>query len=420
MRVRLSNVGVIENCDVEFTPGVTLIIGNSGSGKSTLMRSIYNIASNGFSDSDISFGKGRMKVAIDYNGNHIEYNRRTKSEKGERFYYTINNEPYTKVGRNALQQVSDILKIGDLDINGESINFNFNLQFSTPFLILGSQSTLYNVLTYRSTFDISSINDYYNIDVKNNSNEICTTVKLKERLEDNLCNLESQANDLSQIEQIYSDYIECKHKENLVSEFTNLLEKINTRNDYEYKLNLLDDTIEDVSVAIQTITVLKEICDYRDKCKLNTSLISTITKQCNLLDSYNKSIVLTQSLVDLHRLLKILSYNNVVRDNLLIVCKCIDSSKELLTNEELLNDTIKQKTLLGKISKYSKIISVLNSSNRDYIDLIQDLISIKDKLSFISDINKNISEILSIEDSIHSKLSEFSVCPLCGGSLHNG
>lgn len=419
MRVRLSNVGVIENCDVEFTPGVTLIIGNSGSGKSTLMRSIYNIASNGFSDSDISFGKGRMKVAIDYNGNHIEYNRRTKSEKGERFYYTINNEPYTKVGRNALQQVSDILKIGDLDINGESINFNFNLQFSTPFLILGSQSTLYNVLTYRSTFDISSINDYYNIDVKNNSNEICTTVKLKERLEDNLCNLESQANNLSHIEQIYSDYIECKHKESVINELKSLLEKINIHNNYECKSDLLNETITDISSAIQAISILKEICDYRDKCKLNTSLNSIITKQCRLIDSYNRSIELTQSLIDLHRLSKILSYNNVVCDNLLIICKCINSSKKLLINEELLNDIIRQKVLLSKISKYSKIISILNSYNRNNIDLIQDLISISSKFSSISDINKSISGILSIEDSIHSKLSEFSVCPLCGGSLHN-
>ena len=138
-----------------------------------------------------------------------------------------------------------------------------------------------------------------------------------------------------------------------------------------------------------------------------------------MIDSYNRSIDLTQSLIDLHRLSKILAHNSVVCDNLFIVCKCIDSSKKLLINEELLNDTIRQKVLLSKISKYSKIISILNSYNRNNIDLIQDLISISSKFSSISDINKSISGILSIEDSVQLKLSEFSVCPLCGGSLHN-
>ena len=37
MRIQLSNVGVINKCDIEFVPGINLIIGASGSGKSTLM-----------------------------------------------------------------------------------------------------------------------------------------------------------------------------------------------------------------------------------------------------------------------------------------------------------------------------------------------------------------------------------------------
>ena len=179
MRVRLKNVGIIDDCDIKFVPGINLIIGSSGSGKSTLMRSIYNIASNEFSDSDISFGKNSMHIRVDYNGNSVEYSRSIKS-KGDRFYYLVNGEKYAKVGRTVLPAVADVLKICDVDVNGENINFNFNLQFSSPFLILGNQSTLYNVLTYRSSFDISSINDYYTIDVKNNASEIASNVKLKD------------------------------------------------------------------------------------------------------------------------------------------------------------------------------------------------------------------------------------------------
>ena len=53
MRIKLKNVGVISDCDIEFVPGINLIVGSSGSGKSTLMRCIRNVAMNEFSDSDI-------------------------------------------------------------------------------------------------------------------------------------------------------------------------------------------------------------------------------------------------------------------------------------------------------------------------------------------------------------------------------
>ena len=195
MKVKLKNVGVIDSCDVEFVPGINLIVGSSGSGKSTLLRSIHNIAVNEFSDSDISFGKESMHISIACDDNIIEYSRFTKS-KGDKFYYVVNGEKYSKVGRQSLSAANDILKLGDIDINGDSINFNFNMQFSTPFLIFGSQSTLYNVLTYRSQFDISKINDCYNVDVKANNNEINTTLKVRDQLNESLIGLRVQESKL--------------------------------------------------------------------------------------------------------------------------------------------------------------------------------------------------------------------------------
>ena len=130
MKLNLKNVGVIDSCEVEFVPGINIIVGSSGSGKSTLLRSIHNIAVNEFSDSDISFGKDSMTISVECDNNIIEYSRFTKS-KGDKFYYVVNGEKYSKVGRQPLQVVSDILKLGDININGDCINFNFNMQFST-------------------------------------------------------------------------------------------------------------------------------------------------------------------------------------------------------------------------------------------------------------------------------------------------
>ena len=75
MKVKLSNVGIIDKCEVEFVPGVNLIIGSSGSGKSTLMRCIYNMAANEFADSDISFGQNTMSIEIENGDNVVQYSR---------------------------------------------------------------------------------------------------------------------------------------------------------------------------------------------------------------------------------------------------------------------------------------------------------------------------------------------------------
>ena len=110
------------------------------------------------------------------------------------------------------------------------VNFNFNLQFSSPFLILGSQSTLYNVLTYRSSFDIASINDMYTADIKSNAVEISTTSSVKEKLECNLKLLNDKSEKLQPIEQLYSDYVSYKHN----------FEKLELLKDLHDKLKLRD------------------------------------------------------------------------------------------------------------------------------------------------------------------------------------
>ena len=420
MRIRLTNVGVIDKCDVEFVPGINLIIGSSGSGKSTLMRSIHSMASNEFNDSDISFGKSRMNVAIDCNGEHVEYNRRIKSEKGERFYYTVNGETYTKVGRTALPQVADILKIGDLEVNGENINFNFNLQFSTPFLILGSQSTLYNVLTYRSSFDISSINDYYKADINNNSNEISTTVKLKERLDENLESLEVQAEQLSPVEKIYSDYMVCKHKSEQIDELNLLLEKIKLVHEYASKLEALNSSIEHSNSALVIISKLKEISKYNDICKARHSAKMSIENYNKLISNYEVSMNHIQSLIDINKLLSLFKSCKVATDNAKIINKCIKSSEFILSNEQLLNDAVRQHGLMSKFNRCSLVIKTFSSFNDSIITILDDLTIAKGKLESLVLINADICGIEKKEKSIHKQLSKFSVCPLCGGALHNG
>lgn len=416
MRIQLQDVGIISSCDVEFIPGINLIIGSSGSGKSTLMRCIYNVATNEFSDSDISFGKNTMTVKIDDNGNNIEYSRSIKT-KGEKCYYKVNGESYVKLGRQILPAVAETLKIGDIDINGDSINFNFNLQFSSPFLILGNQSTLYNVLTYRSTFDISSINDYYTADIRTNASDIADNTKLKERLESSLNSLEQQAEKLSPVEQLYSDYTLYKHKLEIVNDLNMLLEKSKQIVDVSNNLCIVDELLYKIASANSTASMLKEITSYNEINREYHSVKDKVTSYNKLVCSYSKSISLIQNVIDFKKLLVSMKQHNVLLKDLKIISKCEKACKDVIEKEPFVNDIIKQQQLVNRFEKCKNICELLCSYDDSAITKIEHFISAAKYIESINELNTSIDATNEKQLKIEEELSKFKVCPLCGVSL---
>lgn len=416
MKVQLKNVGIIDKCDIEFIPGINLIVGSSGSGKSTLMRCLYNMATNDFSDSDISFGHNTMNIKLTLDDDIVEYTRSIKV-KGDKCFYTVNDEQYTKLGRQPLQAVSDILKIGDININGEDVNFNFNLQFSTPFLILGSQSTLYNVLTYRSSFDISSINDYYSVDVKSNQADIATNEKLKEQLNINLSSLEEQEQSLSSIEQLYSDYISYKHKYEFKNELVSLNEKMERISKLETLANLSDTAIKNIENILIVINKLIELYKYK-LALYNYDIINSKNNNCkSIICLYESAIHKLELLIDLKTIYNKLNNYNNIKEKYIIINNITKSIEPFIKNEEFTFDLVKQDKFLKKHNKYNNITKVLNTSNNNIINTIEDFICINDKLSSIKELNKLNKEIKRKCTLVHNKMSKFGVCPLCGSHL---
>lgn len=418
MRVRLSNVGIINSCDIEFVPGINLIIGSSGSGKSTLMRSLYNMVSNEFADSDISFGKNTMNISVDNKENHVEYTRSVKP-KTEKCYYTVNGEQYVKLGRQPLLAVTESLKIGDLDVNGESINFNFNLQFSSPFLIMGSQSTLYKVLTYRSSFDISSINDYYSADIKSNASEVVATSKLKDRLEQNLSHLEDQAEKLSPVEKLYSDYVVYKHNNELIDDFRKLQDKTNIIKNISSKLDVIDDLLSHADLANSLILELKELNKYNSMRKDLCCIDSKIRNHKKLLLSLESFMNKTQQVISLYSTLSKMNHLKSIASNIEVIDSCIRSGKSILSNDRFILDIVKQKSLAKSYNRCSKIIEILNKTDDTVITKINDLIFIKGKLEVLNEVDSSIKDIDHKCRLAQNKINKFEICPLCGQHIQS-
>lgn len=418
MKLTLNNVGVIKECDVEFVPGINLIVGSSGSGKSTLMRCIHNIASNSFSDSDISFGKNKMSIVVESNDNTVEYVR-TVNTKDEKCYYKVNNEKYVKLGRQSLPAVTDVLRIGDININGEDINFNFNLQFSLPFLILGSQSTLYNVLTYRNTCDITSINNLYNADIRSNNSEIATNEAVKVRLDNNLASLEKQAESLKPIEQLYSDYILYKHKLGLLNELNNLYNALHNVNTISDKINRIDVITKSISNCMKDYLVINDMTQYMSVTKEYNKVKSVVNVQSKLIENLNHAEKLVDDLSNISKISVITKNKHIIDGRLISLRSAISSSYKLLEKEYLLYDILKHRDFIHKLNACKSVIDVLNTVNSDNsINCITDLIELEELFKSKIAINLNIKNLKAEENKLHKNLSKFDVCPLCGNHLN--
>lgn len=418
MKVKLKNVGVIDNCDVEFVPGINLIVGSSGSGKSTLLRSIHNIAVNEFSDSDISFGKESMHISIACDDNIIEYSRFTKS-KGDKFYYVVNGEKYSKVGRQSLSAANDILKLGDIDINGDSINFNFNMQFSTPFLIFGSQSTLYNVLTYRSQFDISKINDCYNVDVKANNNEINTTLKVRDQLNESLIGLRVQESKLRPVEDLYSKYTTYKHVSSNLSEINDLLYKLQLATLCETKLDNLNRIVSNIEISLSKLESLIEICKCGEHLHSIKKLSEFISKSIAIDNSYRCAESLYSELNDVALLNTMMKRCNKKVSGLEALHSIIVRAESLLDKSSFISDIVEYSDKIILRDKLCKLIDETSRLNQVDITSIDDAIIAHKSMASLLATDCELSAINNKCNEIDDELSSFKICPLCGSYLHS-
>lgn len=417
MKVKLSNVGIVESCDVEFVPGMNLIVGSSGSGKSTLMRTIHNFVSNEFSDADISFGKNKMEICIEHNDSVLKYVRHIKTT-GDKCAYSVNGENYVKLGRQPLKQITDNLKIGSVTINGDDINFNFNLQFASPFLILGNQSTLYNVLTYRSAFDISSINDFYSIDIKNNAAEISVVEKMKEKLEDNLNDLKEQSKKLSSIEELYSKYTDCKHRGSTIDDVSELLNKLLKLRSLQQKVRIIAKCVKDIESLLDVFSVANDVTKLKNLYSENNRLLNKhniISETCERQEVAMHDISMLADFSKLNNSLNLLTKLNqkIVKLNGVVdTCGCI------VQKDEFIYDIIKQYNNVKLKYKNTAIADCLSKLENIDLNAITNSNHIKELLGNRQANFSNYENITKQLDDVRSAISNFKVCPLCGNSVH--
>ena len=237
------------------------------------------------------------------------------------------------------------------------------------------------------------------------------------RLESNLESLEEQAYKLSPIENLYGDYISYKHKAELLGELKSLYDKMAQDRLLEQKITALDNIIISATAAITTASILKEIYKYKSQYISYDDVKLKSKQYTNIVSSYEKSMLLIQSLLMIKKLHSLKQQYDSVYNNIEIISKCLTSTSNVLKNETFVNDLIKQSRLVNTLRKCCTITDILNKTDDGIITQIDDLMYVAEKLTSLSDINTAIKNVKRKCTMTHNKMAKFGICPLCGNHL---
>lgn len=413
MEIDLVNVGIVKSAHLEFKEGLNLIVGASSSGKSTLLRAIKSFIDNTFVDSNISYGETKLAVRIKHNGHSFTFVRDTEKQN-RKSSYQIDGKVYTNLGRLPLAELANTLNLSPIEIDGEKVNFNFSSQFAGPFLLLGSASLLYSILTYRSSFDITKINDLYFTDVKKIKQDTSVLLKTKESVIKERDSLGKKFQSLSTVPDLYKDVQSFKNRH---SEFHTLQDTIDT---YKRTYNAITASTFKRNTLQRILAQLEQ---YNDLLFFVTAIGSYISlqSQYSLLmnNILNKETILNsiQGILPVFMLVKnILSYTNLSIDiNTLSSTigkrESILKQLSIVLNLCMLTKRIREYVILS--SKHERNKAILCSFTIPSLNAITYLHSYKERVSDIQLVTNSLNGIKESYSSVIDEINKVGVCPLC-------
>lgn len=133
-KVRVRNLQSLASLELELGM-VTVLVGDSNVGKTATLRGIRGLIENWTPASLLRNGESALTVTLTLDdGTEVIWSRGSGNNQ-----YTLKGHTYKNVGREAPQQVLDLLGFGTRRILGVEFNPNFRDQFSMPALVYDTE-----------------------------------------------------------------------------------------------------------------------------------------------------------------------------------------------------------------------------------------------------------------------------------------
>jgi len=315
-KVEIENFQSHKKTILEFVPGTNVIIGESDAGKSAIFRAInWAITNRPLGDGFRSDWGGDTRVAIyTAEGDVIE-----RIKTATRNVYIINEKPLTAFGSEVPEQVSEILRMDEANIQS---------QMDVPFLLAVSPGEAARLLNKAASIDDI---DYTISNLRGEYQKVSNNIKFNEgKLKDYE----------KQIEQ-YDNLPELEEKLERVEEAEKELEK------HEQKLVKLTQLVAEVIRIHTELEKTKNIQQIEQKFEQILSRYNQYEEQRKRLDKLEQ---IAQKVKVRQEYLKSTQY---VEDSIALVQKVYDEYREYQTKQQTF---VKLKRLIGSVTSLNQSI----------------------------------------------------------------
>lgn len=329
----LSKIQSHKETYIEFSPGFNVICGDSDSGKSAILRSVSWVWRNKPNGDTLKNWDCKKNDSIAVEMVMSDFDEDTsilKERKGRTASYTLSNypSPFDVVGRDVPQEALDVINFSELNFRGQHDPYLLRL---TP----GQLAKMINDLVGLSSIDTSLA--YLNRKANKLKSEVNTKINQIEAHSneiENLQYLEKMNSEISELEELQSEYERIALKKESISkkveaieilqseiqfnhdvlsaekpsnEIYNLMERLKTASDKNNKINSLVLSIKDTEKKLEEEREWVKACEPSEEINLLMQKFSKVKSSRSSLES------LISSVNSIKQALKIAqnSFNNV-------------------------------------------------------------------------------------------------------------
>lgn len=394
-KLQIKNIQSHKNSELEFVPGINVIIGSSNNGKSAILRALYWAIYNRPLGIEILCShwainnKGNiiepMSVKVFKNGNVLE-RRRSKTEN----QYLLNGEELNVVSSDVPEQVANFFKLS---------NTNIQNQQESPFLLSLSNGEIARYFNKIANLDII---DRILSNAESKRREIKKEVENNDKILQELLDKHEKFTWVKQAEKKVLQYEKLiQSKEDIENRLNEINSEIEKRNIHELRIKDFKKVLKNKNSISNLQIVLDSVNELT--CRISET-VSDISEYKKIIQRMKKISKFKDAKVSINEIKNCLKKSCDIKDEL----ANLNSDLSIYTENEVFAklNFKKQLDLISKISNNScKDLRV------EFENLGQSIENYKLSNTRIENANQQII-------SLKNKLPE--VCPLCGGKMKNG
>ena len=402
LKIQIRNFQAIQKADLVFKPGLNIIVGDTNNGKTSFTRAVKGVVANTITDDQINDQVERVDVKIGYRGNTVHYKRDKSLDS--KVAYMVNDKVYTKIGRSILPEAQEALNIREVVTLDSKRYINFIDQWAVPFSIDESGSQLYQLIV--NSEDESKLVEAIKL-AKQDSIKIDQDLSYSLRKIDEINLLiKSKATALddlrgsTDVTDRILDLDVLNRKERIIRDlFSEGSTLVKQRKEFSQRLSVINRGLEiqlptGLEKLIELEGLFNEVDSIREKRNYEEFRLSKI------------SIVPEEELKLIES--KIETYINKER--------AVKEQEQLLAQYTEIN---KRKVLEELSLRKVKVINF--SLEEEHILKVSSLVKTVDEYNMVvGDLSKLRSLVIRVNDNLEKvnlELSEFKVCPTCGGEI---